>query len=415
MAVGFELSISDLPVYRDREFGGIYIGVTIADFDALGFVYGDTVDIRFSNGAELRGVPYYNGYYGRVGSPILVAYPGNKFIKAALNFGDSLWEAVGVNGDDTASVSLAEAGVCRALQESFDITYTNDRASFGSDEAFANFRALVGGRLRPDFVYRSASPIDDEYARAAYASKLMTQAGVRFVLDLSESPRKMLAYMEDARQRGIDVSLFSQLVDRDAVAAIALMANYPSPDFARKLAEGFRVMSAHEGPYLLHCVEGKDRTGFVCLVLEALAHATYDQMRADYMATYANYYGITEQCDPAKYRAIVEQNLHGMLGCLLRAESGEALGGGGAMSKRHRSQCSESGASRVGCVDDDGAGEGACVSDGGDEKGACVGGCAGEKAFRSRDYAQAARAYLRIGGMTDFELDVLYARICRGA
>jgi len=51
-------------------------------------------------------------------------------------------------------------------------------------------------------------------------------------------------------------------------------------------------MASADGPYLVHCLEGKDRTGFVCIVLEALMSATYQEIVDDYMLTYNNYYHI---------------------------------------------------------------------------------------------------------------------------
>ena len=50
----------------------------------------------------------------------------------------------------------------------------------------------------------------------------------------------------------------------------------------------------------MHCNEGKDRAGFTCAVLEALMGATPEEITADYMVTYYNYYGVqpgTEQYD----------------------------------------------------------------------------------------------------------------------
>ena len=92
-----------------------------------------------------------------------------------------------------------------------------------------------------------------------------------------------------------------------------LSVSYSSDDFAQKLAAGLIEMSEHEGPYLVHCLEGKDRTGFVCALLEALCGATYDEMLDDYMITYQNYYGITRESDPDKYDVIADLNLNGML------------------------------------------------------------------------------------------------------
>ena len=66
-------------------------------------------------------------------------------------------------------------------------------------------------------------------------------------------------------------------------------------------------MIAHEGPYLIHCTEGKDRTGFVCMLFEALCGANYDELVDDYMITYENYYGINKESDPEKYEIIVSE------------------------------------------------------------------------------------------------------------
>ena len=63
-------------------------------------------------------------------------------------------------------------------------------------------------------------------------------------------------------------------------------------------------MVTMEGPVYIHCLEGKDRTGFVCALLEALAGASYEEILEDYMETYDNYYGITQDSHPEKYEAI---------------------------------------------------------------------------------------------------------------
>ena len=39
-------------------------------------------------------------------------------------------------------------------------------------------------------------------------------------------------------------------------------------------------------------MEGKDRTGYVCALLEGLCGASYEEIVADYLVTYDNYYNI---------------------------------------------------------------------------------------------------------------------------
>ncbi len=62
-----------------------------------------------------------------------------------------------------------------------------------------------------------------------------------------------------------------------------------------------------------HCTEGKDRTGFMCMLLEALSGAGYEDIVRDYMITYGNYYGITKETKEKQYNLIVEQVLNPMI------------------------------------------------------------------------------------------------------
>ena len=41
------ISIEGLKTQHETEFGGVYIGMSIEDFNALGFEYGDSVDVVF--------------------------------------------------------------------------------------------------------------------------------------------------------------------------------------------------------------------------------------------------------------------------------------------------------------------------------------------------------------------------------
>ena len=45
-------------------------------------------------------------------------------------------------------------------------------------------------------------------------------------------------------------------------------------------------------------MESKDRTGYVCALLEGLCGASYEEMAADYLTTYANYYQVTSENAP---------------------------------------------------------------------------------------------------------------------
>ena len=305
-------------IIHEPEFGGVYIKNTIEEFNALGFVYGDSVDVSFSNGYTLTDIPYYNGYYTATGEELLVAYPGYDYIKAAVNNGDDLWEIADLDEGMTATVTLNAGGRYLSIQNARDIHYKDDRSLFESDEIFANFRSIRAGALREDTVWRSASPCDNQHNRAVYVDALISGAGVRFILNLSDNDEKIRGYMAE---EGFACPYFAELYESGNVTPIALNMNYSSDEFRTKIASGLALLAEHEGPYLIHCTEGKDRTGFVCMLIEALAGASWDEIEQDYMITYYNYYGITEKDDPERYDVIVENVLVPMVQSMAGDES----------------------------------------------------------------------------------------------
>ena len=318
-------SIADYPIEHEMEYGGVYIKIAIDDFNALGFSFGDSIDLTFDNGKKLEDIPYYNGYYVDAGEPLLIGYPGYEYIKATINYGQDLWDEfslkvpANVEGlwkkavleeHNTATITLHEKGKYLPIQEASDIHYFDERERYDSDAMFANFRSMNLGKLKKDILYRSASPCDNQYNRAPYVDALIREAGVKTILDLADNEVKIEKYI--ARD-DFASPYFLSLYENDQVIPIALNMNYLSDDFGMKIVQGFNLMAEKEGPYLIHCTEGKDRTGFVAMLIEALAKASYEEIEADYMKTYANYYRIDKSNDKEKYQIILERNLDGMI------------------------------------------------------------------------------------------------------
>ena len=311
-------ALKDCAISHEERFGGVSIMIGIEEFGALGFAFGDSVDITFSNGYTMEDIPYYNGYYTDPGKPLLIGYPGSESICLKINYGDDLWDQAGVTEADTASITLADAGAYRDVQEAMDLQYSNDREDFSSDEVFANFRSVSCSGIRPDTVYRSASPADNQNSRAAVTDRLCKAAGIGFVLDLADSAEDIEGYIEAG---DFDSPYFLSLHEEGKVIPLDMNANYQSEEFAASAAKGLSELSKAEGPYLIHCTEGKDRTGFVCALLEALAGAEYGEIVDDYMITYDNYYGISEEADAARYQTIKEKNIDAMLAYLAGCEA----------------------------------------------------------------------------------------------
>lgn len=319
------VALENCAIEHETEFGGIYIKKTIDEFNALGFVYGDSVNVVFSNGYEMMDIPYYNGYYTKNNEKLLVAYKGYPYIKVTINNGNDIWYdadfAKESNGNDlwlmsdfssevTATITLAQRGKYKDIQDVRNIEYRDQRNEYPSDIVFANFRSLSGGNLKENFIYRSASPCDNQHNRASYVDTLMGQAGVNFMINLADTTEKIDGYMS---AEDFNSPNFASLYENNKVVLLTMNMNYASDAFKTKAVSGLNAILNNEGPFLVHCTEGKDRTGFMCLLIEAIAGATYQEIVDDYMVTYANYYGITKEKDSVKYNVIIQSLLNPMI------------------------------------------------------------------------------------------------------
>lgn len=288
-------------VTKDEKFGSAILSLSEDDFKNAGFALGDSCDVVFGNGYSMTDVPFYNGYYVKTGAPVVVAYPNNKYVKIALN-NREFWSAAGLSDGDTAKITLNTAGKYLATFEALGQSYSTARAEFASDEQFANFRAISVSAMKENFVYRGASPVDNEMGRAAVADSLVKAAGIKTVIDLADSDEEMQEYFAS---EDFTSEYTKSLYDSKNVIVLSMSSNYAADAYKENVAKGMRFLLEHGGPVYIHCLEGKDRTGFVCMLLESLVGSSYDEMRADYMKTYENYYGVTADGTPEKYNAIV--------------------------------------------------------------------------------------------------------------
>ena len=293
-------------VIYDEEFENIYIDITIKQFNELGFDFGDSVNIYFSDGHTELNIPYYSGYYSPVEHLQLTGYPGDPYIKIARNCGNPTWDEFGMNDDTTVEIVLDEKAKYLDIQELFSLKYSDDRDDFASDEMFVNFRALKGGNIKENYFYRSTSPCDNLHNRASYTDKILKAHDIKYVINLSNNAKRYEAFLE---KEDFNSPYYHSLYCDNNVSLWLLNVNYRSQEFKKKVADGLLEMSKHEGPVVIHCAEGKDRTGFVCALILGLVGANAQEIVDDYMITYDNYYHITKQSSPKRYEAI-SNNIH---------------------------------------------------------------------------------------------------------
>ena len=317
-----EITTGYVNVVKDTNFNGIMLDMTEEEFAGLGFELGDSVDIIIDNTMYFENVPYYSGYFAATGELLLVSYPGEPHPNFRRAQG-TLWDDIDVTENSRIQVTLRERGAYLDTQEALDMTYSNDRADFATDEEFANFRALTGGNLKQNLAYRSASPIDNTYLRASCVNKLVEQAGIGYSLDLSDNQDEFAA---EAAEAGSSCQYYIDLQAKGCVDLLDMNTNFGGSANRQLLATALYNMCQHQGPYLVHCVEGKDRTGFACMLIEALAGASEEELIGDYMITYANYYNITEANETAKYDAVVNVKANDLVNVLRNAADSSRTG-----------------------------------------------------------------------------------------
>ena len=306
-----------------EKYGHAVLDISIADFEKAGFALGDTVDVVFDNGYTLSGIPYFNGYYVDKGEAMLRAYPGDTYLAVCINYG-KLNETAGVQVGSTATISLAQKGAEKDTQELNSLVYTDERSDYSSDAVFANFRAVTVGDIAEGALYRSASPVNNEHGRASYADSLIQKAGVKTVLNLADHKEDIDGYLaaEDFAS-----PYYKSLYEAGSVIPLGMPVDYSSESFGADLTAGLAKLSQQPGPYLVHCTEGKDRAGFTSALLECLMGASLDEVVADYMVSYENYYGVTQADQPEKYQLIVKNNILDMLRTIAGVEKDADLSG----------------------------------------------------------------------------------------
>jgi len=271
-----------------NEYDGAMLDITKADMEKAGFTLGDVISITLDD--KIFVAPYYDGYYTRSGELLVVAYPSYPSICfTACNTGlpNELRELEG----HTVTLRMEERGSCLDVQTAMSLSYSNDRNNYAdiSDAQFANARAVKAGKIVSGVLHRSTTPFSNIISRCNYVSEYLEKSKVKTVLNLADTEEDILGY---------DMPPYSRsLWDEGNVILCPLKANPTADDFNNRLIAALKELPKHPAPYVVHCMEGKDRTGYVCALLEGLCGATYEEMVADYLTTYDNFYGVTPEKD----------------------------------------------------------------------------------------------------------------------
>lgn len=297
-----------------QKYGNLVLSLKGSELLDAGFAYGDVVTITI-NGTEYDmpvGSNYSDVDQGSMICRVVIKPDTDEdMIILAINMGDLattagiatkekteedpgyIWHLnEGVTEPVRVSIAMKEQGGYYDQYVIHQLVRSENREDYPdlTDEEFANFRAVTTTGIGAGKLYRSSSPVNPEINRNLIADQAAAAAGVKTFINLADNDEVMRGY------EGFDASYYSA----QNIIPLNLGVDFAADDFRAGMAEGLRFIAANEGPYLVHCNEGKDRAGFVTAVLECLMGASAEEVIADYMVTFYNYYGVqpgTEQYD----------------------------------------------------------------------------------------------------------------------
>ena len=328
MAEEAPITVTDI-----QKYGNMVLSISGSDLLAQGFAYGDGVTVTV-NGQSYEMALGSNFSDVEQGSMILrvVIKPENNedYALIAINMGDLatfagvatkekteadpgyVWHYnEGVEVPVTVTIEMKEPGAYYDSWLMNQLVRSENREDYPqlTDAEFANFRAVTTTGVGENKLYRSSSPVNPEISRNKQADAAAREAGIKTFINLADNDQVMRGY------EGFDESYYSG----QSIITLNLSVDFAAEDFRLGLADGVRFIAANEAPFLVHCNEGKDRAGFVTAVLECLMGASAEEVTADYMVTFYNYYGV--EAGTEQYYAIAKANIQKSLAKAFELES----------------------------------------------------------------------------------------------
>ena len=141
-----------------------------------------------------------------------------------------------------------------------------------------NFREINAGKIAPKLLYRSSHPIQQN-RQELIITPLASSARIASVINLADTNYSLI-------RKAFFAPWYNRLLKSGRVIALGMDFNFTSAAFQKKLKKALQFIIKTDGPYLIHCYAGVDRTGIVSIVLEAFMGATLDEVAADYLFSF---------------------------------------------------------------------------------------------------------------------------------
>ena len=316
-----------------EKYGNLKLDISADDVLSSGIEIGDIVTVSL-NGMDFD-MPVVTNYadvdQGAFLCRLVIdSEPNTDSVLLAINMGDlATWSGIatkenideepgfrwtlneGIPDPVPVTLMLSEKGGYIDQLKFHQLVRSNNREDYPDldDAAYANFREITTTGMGRHALFRSSSPVNPEINRNHEADAASESAGIRTFINMADSYGVMKAYegYADTYYSGQNIICLNMVVD------------FFSDEFTSSLAKGIAYITENDGPFLVHCNEGKDRAGFAAAVLEAFMGADADEITADYMVTYYNYFGIQPGSD--LYTKIAAANIQKTLAAAFDLET----------------------------------------------------------------------------------------------
>ena len=277
------------------------------DIEKIDLEYGDSVNVTFSGGYELKDIPYYPDFYGNMGSSILTNYFPNISVAA---IGCSLNKTANIQENEKVVIELAEKGKYKKEYEAYNISNGISRLEGQTVEEFMNAREITAGQIQSNRLYRSPSPFDEKFGRVEMIGEYLKEHQINVILDMADTEEKLNSYKNLPEYT-------ASMISSGKVIPCRIGVDYLEAEAMKITGKGLTTMANSDGPYLIHCNLGRDRTGVICAVLEALCGATYQEIVDDYMVSYDKVHRINMDPSSLQYKLFklrIDEQLEAVLG-----------------------------------------------------------------------------------------------------
>ena len=303
-------------------YGAAVFELSYEEFLRAGYEPGDLVEVCING--EKFAVPAGTAYSDvDTGSLVLIKIAMYDRMILAQNNVHGFAEAHNIKKGDAAVIRMLSKGGCLEEYELRKVTMSGERSDYGTDEEFANFRAVKAGKIAEGRLLRGFSPINPSDGRSTYADALLKKAGAETAINLDN---------ESEEQRELYPGYHGTYYSTLRVVPVKMSFSVREESFPRAIEAVLNAIALNEAPYYIHCRYSRDRTGLLCAILEALSGASFTEIREDYMLSYENIHHLEKGSPKWEFQAgeHVDKVLKELLGtddlsCGLKEKTEEVL------------------------------------------------------------------------------------------